>query len=450
MRFYCAAILILSLSLSAFALSALAATGEGTVSGKAQTTAGFLEGNVRAFQLDGPTPIVSRQISRNGKYTLSLPPGRFALVSSVFGKRGPVRKIAFATVKKGKKATPRSPVVRKALNANSETRISVGNVLARGPQGQTYRSVDGRPVTFDDILITDLFLAPKTCSVAVVEDRKFGRFQDVLKELKRQSSALFAEPINFKAATKILNANAPQFRITGSIGVIDSTFEASGSASIQIVDLKTGSVLLSQELSGLPTGLDTLFPAIAERVLSALCIPQRIRGTFVGSQQITDSGVSVRYDWQGSATLVLQGRIPADPSQPSRLNVALYGIESFQIDSYRKSGVLGNCQVSVEAGVTEPLPPSTGFMLVYLDPVAGQGYRYDLSVIMLNQEGATQVRTCPDGGDTSPHEVTAELAVSLDANQLPFAPSLTSYAGAYEAQLSTGITTMSWNFVGGP
>jgi hypothetical protein len=415
---------------------------EGVVVGKTKSVPGFRAGNIRAYQLDKPTPMVAGSISRSGKYSLELPPGKFALITSMFGKRGPVTKIAFASVKKGKRVTPRSPQAAAALSATAETRISVGNVLARGPQGQTYRNPEGRPITFDDILITDLVLAPKSCSVAVVEDRKFGRFQDVLKELRRQSSALFSEPIDLKAATKVLNANAPQFRITGSVGVLNDTLESDGTASMQIVDLKSGRVVASQELSGLPTSLETLFEAIAQRMLSQLCIPQRIQGTFAGIDRIRLPDATVDYEWQGSATLALQSILPPDPNNPSAGNIAFYALETANIDSYRKTGTLGGCQASVDVSQVSPQPPSTGAMLLYLSPVAGLGFQYDLSVALLNFSAGIETRICPNGTEQSPQEVTAELSVTSDAVPVRYAPSFARFTGSQ----IIGTVTMQWDF----
>lgn len=415
----------------------------GTITGRAPAVQGFKAGAVRAYSFDGTGEIISRPIRRNGTFSIPAPEGRYVVLTSMFGRRGATQRFAFADVKSNR----RSNISR--LTANAPTnglRISVGNVVARGPRGQTFKNTSGRPTTLDDFLIVDLLNGTKPCSFGIYEDRRFGRFQDVVKELRRQSTRYFKNPINLPNALAVLNANAPQYRVTGSVGVSGPDNSLTGSASIQFVDLANGQVRFSKTFSGLPRDLGAFSAALASKVAAEICVPRRIVGTFSGIQRIQTSSSNETYEWQGTAALALQTALPSDPSRPENLDVNFYSLESGQIDSFRRSGSLGNCSVLGESGPVAPVPPTVGAMLVNLTPTPQLGYKYDLSVQFINPGATTRTITCPGNVDTESQDVSADLVVSADASQLPFSPSL----GRFTGSTTIDSTTYTWDFYAAP
>ena len=415
----------------------------GIITGKAQAVQGFRAGAVRAYSFDGTGEVISRPIRRNGAFSIPAPEGRYVVLTSMFGRRGQSQRFGFADVKSNK----RSNISRlKAAARTDELRISVGNVVARGPRGQTFKNTSGRPTTIDDFLIVDLVNGTKPCSFGVFEDRRFGRFQEIVTELRQQSKRYFKNPINLPNALAVLNANAPQYRVTGSVGVSGPDNSLTGSASIQFIDVANGQVRFSKTFSGLPRDLKEFSEALATKVAAEICVPRRIVGTFSGIQRIQTSSSNETYEWQGTATLTLQTALPSDPSRPENLDVNFYTLESGQIDSFRRAGSLGNCSVLGQSGPVAPIPPTVGAMLLNLTPTPQLGYKYDISVQFLSPGATTRTITCPDNIDTDSQDVSADLVVSADASQLPFSPSLGQFTGS----TTIDSTTYTWDFYATP
>jgi hypothetical protein len=410
----------------------------GVISGTAPKVSKFVAGTTRVYSL-GTSAVYGRDLSAKRSYQLSVPVGGYVVISDVIGKKEKVSKINVVAVKKGKKTTIKA---RAALsNSNLSTRVSVGNVLLKTTDGKTIKAKSGKDITIDDLLIVDLLNSKNDCNFAIVEDRKFGRYKDILKEIRLQSSILSANKINFKSAVATLNANAPQYRISGSVEV-NQQQDLTGNATLEIIKIETGEVVWQKTFTNGGTNLANFSEPLAQAAADAICIPQEVSGTFSGVQKITESNLSVTYSWTGNATFKFQSYLAEDPSKPEEYTAALYQFTSGEIASYSASGTTNGCSVSGEASSLEPEFPSTGTLLVYLNPTPGKGYKYSLGVTLLKENSINITTACSNGSDTRSDVATAELSVSNSEEDLPTTLSLNNYSGS-----ATVLNTdMIWNF----
>jgi hypothetical protein len=413
----------------------------GVITGTAPKVNKFLAGTTRAYSL-GTAAVYGRDLSAKRSYQLSVPEGGYVVISDVIGRREKVSKLDVVSVKKGKKTTIKARAV--LSNSTPSTRVSVGNVLLKTPDGKTIKATNGRNITIDDLLIVDLLNSKNDCNFAIVEDRKFGRFKDVLKEIRLQSSKLSANKIDFKSAIATLNANAPQYRISGSVEV-NQQQDLTGNASLQIIKIETGEVVWQKSFTNGGTDLGNFSEPLAQAAADAICIPQEVSGTFSGVQKTTGSNLAVTFSWTGSATFKFQSYLAEDPSKPEEYTAALYQFKSGEISSYSASGRTNGCSVSGEAFSLQPEFPSTGALLVYLNPTPGLGYKYSLAVTLLKADSIQITTACSNGSDTRSDVATAELSVSNSEEDLPTTLSLSNYSGSAKIL----DTDMTWNFKSG-
>jgi len=421
-------------------LSALAQNG--SITGTAPKVKKFVAGTTRVYSLGTPA-VYGKDLSSKRSFQFSVPEGGYVVISDVLGKKERTSSIAVVPVRKGKKAKVKA---LSALSADSAQaiRVSVGNVQLRTPDGKPLKARSGKNITIDGLLIVDLLNSRNECNFAIVEDRKFGRFKDVLKEIRLQSSKLSANKVNYKAAIATLNANAPQYRLTGSVEVNEQE-DLTGNSTLQIVNIQSGEVVWQKTFTGGGTDLANFSEPLAQAAADALCIPQEVSGTFSGVQKSEGSGFSVTYSWTGTAKFRFLNYLGEDPSKPENLNVALYQFVSGEISSFSASGTNNGCSVSGETSSLQPEFPSTGALMVYLDPVPGGGYRYSLAATLQKPDAVEITTACPDATSSRTEAAVAELVVSNSEDDLPVTPDLHRYIGAAKIL----ETEMSWSFNSG-
>jgi hypothetical protein len=428
---------ILSL-LIAQGIAAVSAAQNGLIIGSTPKAKKFVAATTRAYSLES-TALFATEVSANRSYKLSVPAGAYVVISDVTGKKEKLSAINVVSVTKGKKTNVKVPA-RRSSSASPEIRVSVGNVLLKTADGNTVKATNGKNITIDDLLIVDLLNSKNDCKFAIVEDRIFGRFKDVLKELRLQSSKFSAQKLNYKAALSSLNNNAPQFRLTGSVEV-NQQQDLTGNASLQIVKINTGEVIWQKSFSNIGTNFANFTEPLAQAAADAICIPQQISGSFSGKQISTGSGFSVNYSWIGNATFKFQSYIAEDPSKPENLSAALYQLTSAQISSYSVDGVNNGCTVT---GAVSSLVPDTSAagLLVYLNPTPGLGYKYLLSISLLKQNAILITTSCPKGDDSRLDIASAELVTSQSDNAPPRTLNLNNYSGS----ITVDDTEMTWDF----
>jgi hypothetical protein len=429
------AFLIVFSTIFATILSSYSFAQNGTIVGTAPKVKKFLAGTTRVYSL-GSSAVYGKDLTSKRTFQFSVPEGGYVVLSDVLGKNEKASSISVVPVKKGKKSS-----VRALASASPAIRISVGNILLKTPDGKVVKGVNGQNITVDGLMIVDLLNAKNECNFAIVEDRKFGRFKDVLKEIKLQSSNLSANKINYKSAIALLNANAPQYRLSGSVEVSPQG-DLTGDSSLQIINLKNGEILWQKSFTGGGTNFANFSESLAQSAADALCIPQQILGTFTGLQKLVGSGYSVTYSWTGAATFKFLNYIGQDPSKPENLNVALYQYISGEISSYSAEGTNNGCTVSGEVASLQPEFPSTGALLVYLDPAPGKGYKYSLAVTLQKPNAIDISTSCQNGTDVRSDAATAELSVSPSDDDLPTTSSLHHYSGS----ITIDDTDMNWDF----
>ena len=434
----------LSTILIVFAFSAIGTIASdgfaqnGTISGTGPKVKKFLAGSTRLYSL-ASTATFARELTANRSYKLTVPAGPYVVISEVLGKNENAVTLKVVSAGKGKRAVVQQ---RAAIASPPAVRVSVGNILLKTPTGKTIKSTSGKNITVDGLVIADLLNSNNSCGFAVFEDRQFGRFKDILKEVKLQSSKFAKDRINLKEALAVLNANAPQYRLTGSVEVTPDQEELTGNASLQIVNLETGEIVWQKTFTNGEKSFAKFSEPLAQAAADALCIPREISGTFTGKQEISGGGIAVTHAWLGSARFIFQSYLAEDPSKPTEYTAALYKFDSGEISSYSANGTNNGCSVRGEATQLQPDFPSSGILLVYLKPQSTNGYRYALSVSLSKQDGVASTITCPDSTDTRLDAATAELVTSSSEENLPVTPNLRSFSGAFTYE---GIE-MTWDF----
>ncbi len=432
-------VLIISAAICGLCSSTQAQTG--TIAGSVRQVSPYVGGSARAYSLElGDS--YSTLIAQNGKFQLSLPAGSYAVVSSMVSKRKVTQQIDVVRVAGRKKTSIKARVFTRVAVAPG-IRVSIGNLQAQTLDGKPVKAFNGKPIVWDDLLINDILNNDNPCKIRVMEDRKYGRYNDILNEVKLQASRYAAKRINYKKALSVLSANAPQYRVTGSFQVTPD-MELLGNASLRIVDLRNGQTVWSGEFTGL-TDMDKFSTTLAQSAAAALCIPRRVTGTFDGVQHVIGSGISVDYNWTGSATFKLSGLIASNPNKPTNQDVALYLLETSNIDSYSTSGSVGGCSVSANAGSTAPQAPSTAAMMVWLNPDSQLGYRYVIAIELMHLDAVIETHHCPDGTSSTSEPVTGELQVSDSEASYPYTQDPYNYQGTF----TINSTTMNWAFTAG-
>lgn len=247
------------------AASAQGAVKKGVLAGSvSKAPAGTLfEPTVVAYQLT-PSLVATRvPVSAAGRFRTSVAPGLYALVLDGWVKGKPKSVVRLAVVKGGK--TVRVAGL-KAIAAPPPLRLSIGQFRVTDPSLAYLKNA------MADLAISDFpFDRMAKCKMGLYEDRKYGRFGDILNEIKLGKSR-FADP-EFRAmalqAEKNIKLHAPTHRVNA---VIDTLGDTSAAGTFSLVNLKTGKVEWQQRIEHAGPGAWADLGKVAmEALVSRLC-----------------------------------------------------------------------------------------------------------------------------------------------------------------------------------
>ena len=306
----------------------------------------------KAYRLAPDVESYSWRYPGPGTFAQKVPGGLYAVVVTTQTARKQGSSVRILKVPGARAAA----ADRSALAAVAAgVRMSVGGVVLTNPAGVAQRFPNGSPLYVDSIVVTDMVQYDPDCEIGVFEDRKFGRFREVVQELKLQTTEAF--PASTRALAKRALANlksyAPQYRLSGSIPAEANSFDlAGGTAHFVLTDTRTGEVLWSMSYPVTPgtglfdmpgsTGLSPLAAFLAGR---ALCneppVPTTISGEFWGN------ATSVTYlnqliDWDGMLSFKISSLIRANPARPRRVTSVGYTVPD-PVDFTTSHTVSGEC-----------------------------------------------------------------------------------------------------------
>jgi len=278
---------------------------------------------LRAFDAYSPGTVVSQEVEEASKVKIEVPAGPYVLLVTSFDlgalEVGEQTKVRMVKAKKKKTTSNRqassldSPVVlaAAAISGPDGPTVSVGNVAWQDGSGGAYLSFDGKPWRFDDMFVSALASVTRTCRFYTVEDREYGRFGEILKELELQSSDKIdpSQRVNYQRALEKLAAWAPQLRLTGTVRSGSQDLDGGATTSMQLVDLVQGKTVWSKSYSTASTEQFFSLPEqVARDVERYICgdeLPSEIRGSFTSVTHLPApyEGGTERYE--GSMTFVL-------------------------------------------------------------------------------------------------------------------------------------------------
>jgi len=427
----------------------------GVISGKIKTKPAVstipFPSVVRVMRAVPPFDVRAQFVAPDGAFRFSVPAGPYIVLAQAWrgDALGYSSSLQFVVVKSGKTAKARKLQARysRRLGALPDLPtgpiISVGNILMSNPDGSPFSRSDGSPITFDTTMAVELGLVPHACTFHLVEDRQYGKFGEIMKELKLQSTKYFdlKTRISLKSALRSLAIWAPQYRLTGTIGFSSNEFVRV--ADLKIVDISTGKTVWCRRVTFSADTLLTSFPTnTAVAIANALCgqtdLPASISGSFSG--RVSESVLGTTTTWSGSATYV-----PTDPDplhgQPAFLGVrqlTTYRAQSAEVHEWDVSGGNQCTYAAHDSAVVDNLVG--GAMLVEITPAECGERRYTFLSAFEISTPTTLTITC-DGHSTSitrPWEVT--LNSSIVYEEMPQFTGNTAQ-GAY----SNGVVDWTWN-----
>ncbi len=291
--------LLAALALLAVPVTAGIASGavpKGTVTGRlagvAIPSAGSGEAFVRAVSLSSGVVVGRGTLNAQGRYSLKLPKGVYALIPSV--------------VSSTRRITPK--VSRVALKAGQRKSVALRRAAALAQRRPIVTFLDGAFTggTGDlalvqkglvDMLITDLVAAPATaaCQITVVErSAKFMaayNVEQVLRRSGRGDPSTFAQPGRLIEPTRGIRGRLVQ---TGDRLRIDA----------EIYKWSNRRTVARTSAEGRADNIFAVEQILAERLIAKLCEqPGPITGTFSGLvdyNQVQGAPAQLKIDWSGT------------------------------------------------------------------------------------------------------------------------------------------------------
>lgn len=401
---------------------------------------------VTAFAQGGG--IVQTREAVGGRFRVSVPPGLYGVVTSGYSPARPVRRGGVVLVKAGRTVAFPAPR-RTTATAIPATRVSVGQVTLSVPNP----TADDRfaAAGMRDLMTVDL-LSAMQCSgdAGVYEDRTYGRYGDVLKELRFMATSPFADPAGkaqARAALRNLPNVAPTVRVNGTITELAATTAA---AEFRIVNMKTGKVEWSRTVhtSGDTAAFD-LSSAGMKLAGDFLCNrrpPLPTGYTLSSTTTATDENLSEIVTWTVNATATFQ--------RPAGATV---GVVSYQLTSGNatvsghltpKGGICGPADFTGVIALPSTSPSaSSDLQLVdvlkgtFSEPVdTARPYHYAIDVATGVTLQADQ--TCQDGSMTTTGRIGRIVPSIARAGQLGL-PYSSSGGGPENAIRNSETTTLS-------
>lgn len=344
----------------------------GRVTGVAPAGFPIPQSTVHAFRLYPPYASTSAILPESGGFRLPVQPGPYLVLLDVWkANRSLQRSLKFVNAGRVR-LSGGSAGAAQAPGAV----VSVGDIRWTDPSGNPRLTSANQPWRFDAMFVTALVGQQAPCDVSVVEDRSFGKYQEILKEIRRRSSRAIAPAsrLDLRRAMRVLNAWAPRHRLTGTI-VSDSETPSSFDAHLQLVDLKTGQTRWSRDYT-LPS--DRFFDVprvVAADVVYDLCsmLPARVQGAF--SVESRSPLVGTTQSASGTITYALDEEFRNLP--PGTGGFADYHVEAIDWQASTSGGA--PCQyVGSAAASLATLEYVGGGMSIEITPEPGLGRQYTL------------------------------------------------------------------------
>ncbi len=251
-----------ALAVGLWAGGASAAPKPGTVTGTVDRSTGPLAKKLTAGVVATPlfkgASVAGQRVTANRRYSLKLAPGFWLVTANTWGRRGPVESAELVQVKAGKRRAV-------ALQATPTAVImSVGKIM--DPTN-----------TWDISQVVDVEMAEAAdnapCDYIVAVDRQGRGYQEVLKELRLNTTEYFPAEVR-SAARKALASQAgtrPQYRLEGKFTALSEQLRGTTSGEFRLVDTKTGRTIWKDTISTRDGGSRTVGQLLAGAVSKAIC-----------------------------------------------------------------------------------------------------------------------------------------------------------------------------------
>jgi len=277
------------------AVTAQAATGTltGLVAKSSGPLAKKLPAGIVATPLFRGASTEAQAVGRNRRFTLKLTPGLWLLTSTSWGPKGAVEKGELVQVKARRRRAVALATTPTAVN------MSVGKIM--DPTN-----------TWDISGIVDVEMGEAAdsapCDYIVSVDRQGRGYQEVLKELRLNTTKYFPEQTRAAAgkALKSLAGTAPQYRLEGKFTALSEQLSGSTAGEFRLVDTKTGKVIWSETISTGDGGHGDVLKRLANSVSKAICgAPLAFAGNIKST--VTISGADSTWTANLAAVFLLAG-----------------------------------------------------------------------------------------------------------------------------------------------
>lgn len=418
----------IAVALAAAAVVALPSTGlaaKGTLRGTvADAPAGkMFQPAVRVFRLTPTVGAVRVPISARGVYSARVAPGLYGVVLTGWVRGRTTTAVRLVRVKSGV-VTRVKTLTAAGLNATAPPpiRLSVGRIQVTDPSLSYLKN------GLADLAIADApFSRFGACKMAIVEDRKYGRFNDILREIALGKSR-YADP-QFRAlaiqAERNIKLYAPTVRLSGTV---DKAGETSSSGVFRLTDMKTGKVIWSQRVNA--GHVFDLPGAAMAKAVNRLC---SFPATYSGTINHTNDTFGLGTTWAGNFTYT---RISSQLNPDGSRNL-LYRLTSASVPTYTESGI---CTAS-----TSSTSPTIRFgeLEINITPAGAWTYGFVVDTALPDAQ-----HVCPPAGGSAFTPITFFNSRSVTTNLAPMPKNGAIVgSGALDVPFATG--TASWSLTAG-
>lgn len=343
---------------------------------------------------------------KNRRFRLSLPPGVYGVVTTHW---------------QGKRAVPQAHLVR--VKTRRASRLTAG---ASGPIVSVGKVSGPGGTDLSSVLLAGMIdqADASSCGFSMGLDRTDPAYQEVLKELKLNTTKYFSDKVRAEArqALKDQAAYTPQYRVDGTVTQASGEYSGRASGTFRLVQAATGAVLMEKQISFSDSGTTELFKAAAQNLGKAICgIPTAFTGT-VQADIVADL-TGQRWQWNGTVGFVLKdGGVQPDGS--------------FQISYELQEGNIDSAKYTVpptdscsETVAQFSGPPVTRGGSLTLTVHADDSRTYQLALGMLTPP-TNATATC--GKQTVTVPVPLGLGVQSDPSEAWLGPTLAeTYSGPW-------------------
>jgi hypothetical protein len=342
-----------------------------------------------ALRLTDGVVVAGTYARPDGRFSLSAPPGPYAILAAVVPRRGKGRPLertaALTTARAGRRSKLKATLKKRKRRARHSSTghaafVQVDYPVAaffpfQAPPGDLKILERGIP----DMLVTDIVagIEREDCNAAVVERM---RLAEVIGELRLQQDPRFDPSTRLRTDRLIANNQS----ITGTIGVSGGVMTITAVHTNQ----RTGRVTTVSQ-SGPADDVFNIEQALAPKLLQLICphTPKAYNATFNGEWTSTLNHYTVR--WSGSARVELVSESGAPPDRWPAGRYAQYALTSGTVhatlNGTRSGAYQDSCTVQGEADFTLPAIPGGRALSVQLDEDAPAFY------VSLNGRGDEEI-----------------------------------------------------------